>query len=80
LLANVNTGVDPAASRGRNQEYYVVDITTDTGIWVSEFNLALSGTEVIEEIRIVKDGKKANRRGRLQKWTVIGVGCLSLMT
>ena len=32
------SGVDPAASRGKNHEYYVVDVTTDTGILVSEFN------------------------------------------
>ena len=32
------SGVDPAASRGKNHEYYVVDVSTDTGILVSEFN------------------------------------------
>ena len=32
------SGVDPAASRGKNQEYYVVDLDTDTGTLVSEFN------------------------------------------
>ena len=32
------SGVDPAASRGRNQEYYVVDVNTDTGVLVAEFN------------------------------------------
>lgn len=32
------SGVDPAASRGKNQEYYVVDINTDTGKLVAEFN------------------------------------------
>lgn len=32
------SGVDPAASRGKNQEYYVVDINTDTGNLVCEFN------------------------------------------
>ena len=32
------SGVDPAASRGKNQKYYVVDIMTDTGVLVSEFN------------------------------------------
>ena len=32
------SGVDPAASRGRNQEYYVVDVNTDTGALVAEFN------------------------------------------
>ena len=32
------SGVDPAASRGKRQEYYVVDVDTDTGVLVSEFN------------------------------------------
>ena len=32
------SGVDPAASRGKKQEYYVVDVNTDTGTLVSEFN------------------------------------------
>ena len=32
------SGVDPAASRGKNQEYYVVDVTTDTGLLITEFN------------------------------------------
>lgn len=32
------SGIDPAASRGKNQAYYVVDVTTDTGILVSQFN------------------------------------------
>ncbi len=32
------SGVDPSASRGKNHAYYVVDVTTDTGILVSEFN------------------------------------------
>ena len=32
------SGVDPAASRGKKQEYYVVDVDTDTGTLVSEFN------------------------------------------
>lgn len=32
------SGVDPAASRGKNQKYYVVDIDTDTGMLISEFN------------------------------------------
>ena len=32
------SGVDPAASRGKNQKYYVVDVTTDTGVLISEFN------------------------------------------
>ena len=32
------SGVDPAASRGRNQEYDVVDVNTDTGALVAEFN------------------------------------------
>ena len=32
------SGVDPAASRGRNQEYYVIGVETDTGKLVSEYN------------------------------------------
>ena len=32
------SGVDPAASRGKNHEYYVVNTDTDTGILISEFN------------------------------------------
>ncbi len=32
------SGVDPAASRGKNQKYYVVDVETDTGMLVSAFN------------------------------------------
>ena len=32
------SGVDPAASRGKNQEYYVVDVKTDTGLIVERFN------------------------------------------
>lgn len=32
------SGVDPAANRGKNHEYYVVDISTDSGILVAEFN------------------------------------------
>lgn len=32
------SGVDPAASRTRNQEYYTVNIHTDTGKLVAEFN------------------------------------------
>ncbi|MCR4584400.1 MAG: helix-turn-helix domain-containing protein [Lachnospiraceae bacterium] len=32
------SGVDPAASRGRNQKYYVVDVNTDTGELVAGFN------------------------------------------
>ena len=32
------SGVDPAASRGKNQEYYVVDVKTDTGLMVEGFN------------------------------------------
>ena len=32
------SGVDPAASRMKNQMYLVVDITTDTGELVSGFN------------------------------------------
>lgn len=32
------SGVDPAASRGKNQEYYVVDAETETGFMVEGFN------------------------------------------
>ncbi|MCR5118983.1 MAG: helix-turn-helix transcriptional regulator [Lachnospiraceae bacterium] len=32
------SGVDPAASRGRNQRYYVIDVDTDTGELVAGFN------------------------------------------
>ena len=32
------SGVDPAAARGKNHEYYVVDVNTDTGVLVSAFN------------------------------------------
>lgn len=32
------SGVNPAASRGRTQEYYVVDISTDSGKLLCEFN------------------------------------------
>ena len=32
------SGVDPAASRGRNQKYYVIEIGTETGKLVAEFN------------------------------------------
>ena len=32
------SGVDPAASRGRNQTYYVIDVDTETGKLVAEFN------------------------------------------
>ncbi len=32
------SGVDPAASRTRNHEYYTVNVGTDTGILVEEFN------------------------------------------
>ena len=32
------SGVDPAASRGKNHEYYVVEAGTDTGELVSAFN------------------------------------------
>lgn len=32
------SGVDPAAGRSRNQEYYTININTDTGILVAEFN------------------------------------------
>ena len=32
------SGVDPAASRVRNQEYYIIDVNTDSGKLVMEFN------------------------------------------
>ena len=32
------SGVDPAANRGKNQDYYVVNVQSDTGILVSVFN------------------------------------------
>lgn len=32
------SGVDPADGRDRNQKYYVIDIETDTGKLVSEYN------------------------------------------
>ena len=32
------SGVDPAASRGKNQQYYVVDVNTDTGRLIADFN------------------------------------------
>ena len=32
------SGVDPAASRGKNHEYYVVDVHTETGMMIEEFN------------------------------------------
>ena len=32
------SGVDPAASRAKNHDYYVVDINSDTGYLISEFN------------------------------------------
>lgn len=32
------SGVDPAASRGRNQAYYVVDVNTDSGLFLSDYN------------------------------------------
>ena len=32
------SGVDPAASRGKNQMYYVIDVHTDIGSLVAEFN------------------------------------------
>ncbi len=32
------SGVDPAKSRAKNREYYVVDAYTDTGILISEYN------------------------------------------
>lgn len=32
------SGVDPAENRGKNQVYYTVDLSTDSGILVTEFN------------------------------------------
>lgn len=32
------SGIDPAAGRNRSRKYYVVDVDTDTGILISEFN------------------------------------------
>lgn len=32
------SGVDPAENRGKNRAYYTVDLNTDSGILVSEFN------------------------------------------
>jgi len=32
------SGVDPAENRGKNQLYYTVDLSTDSGILVAEFN------------------------------------------
>ena len=32
------SGVDPAASRGKNREYYVVDVHTETGLMIEAFN------------------------------------------
>ena len=32
------SGVDPAASRSKNHRYYTVDVDTDTGVLVTEFN------------------------------------------
>ena len=32
------SGVDPAASRSKNQTYYVIDVDTDTGRLVAEYN------------------------------------------
>ena len=32
------SGVDPAESRGKNQVYYVVDVNTESGILLEEFN------------------------------------------
>ena len=32
------SGVDPAENRGKNQLYYTVDLSTDSGVLVSEFN------------------------------------------
>ncbi len=32
------SGVDPAVNRGKNQLYYTVDLSTDSGILITEFN------------------------------------------
>ncbi len=32
------SGVDPAENRGKNQKYYTVDLSTDSGMLVIEFN------------------------------------------
>ncbi len=32
------SGVDPAENRGKNQVYYTVDLSTDCGVLVTEFN------------------------------------------
>ena len=32
------SGIDPAASRGKNQLYYVIDTKTETGLLIAEFN------------------------------------------
>ena len=32
------SGVDPAASRTKSQEYYTVNVETDTGLLVADFN------------------------------------------
>ena len=32
------SGVDPAASRGKNRKYYVVGVQTDTGLMIEGFN------------------------------------------
>ena len=32
------SGVDPAASRGKNQEYYVIHVQTDTGMMIEKVN------------------------------------------
>lgn len=32
------SGVNPVANRGKNQEYYVVDLNSDAGLLMSKFN------------------------------------------
>ena len=32
------SGVDPAASRNRNKDYYVIDVKTDTGFLIESYN------------------------------------------
>ena len=60
------SGVDPAASRGKNQMYYVIDVHTDTGSLVAEFNKLdraqrdriLGYVEAVTELAKGESGKK----------------------
>ena len=60
------SGVDPAASRGKNQMYYVIDVHTDTGSLVAEFNKLdraqrdriLGYVEAVTELAKSESGKK----------------------